>query len=229
MALSFLERIKKKFLHLRLQPIRVFCFHQVSEVFDANTMFKCDHMSYEQFKSKILTLRKQYTFISLTDAYNYISNDKIRTKKYAVLTMDDAGNCILQLMPWLVELHIPITLFIPPAFVLGEVSNHRCGCSLTLAELKHLLNNYPSYITLGNHSYDHVMVKGNSLESFHESVISAESFLSQFPQSVPFVAYPGGYHTSKSDELLLSMHKVPVYLDAMRNYNDGHVIHRELL
>ena len=222
-------RIRKKLLHLRLQPIRVFCFHQVSDVFDPETMWECDFMPMEQFKNKVMSLREQYTFISLTEAHHHIANDKVRTKKYAVLTIDDAGDCIVQLMPWLADLRIPITLFVPPAFVLGEVKNHRYGRSLTKVVLDELLQKYPSLISLGNHGWNHVACSKLSIEEFVNDVTKADQFLDKYHQNTPFYAYPFGRCSWKNDGLLWNMHKIPVYVDGMKNYNDAQRIHRELL
>ena len=51
--------IRRKWTKIRLQPIRVFCFHQVSEQFDASTMWECDWTQIEQFKRNILRLKEQ--------------------------------------------------------------------------------------------------------------------------------------------------------------------------
>ena len=81
--------IKRKWTRLRLKPVRVFCFHHVSDVFEPDTMWECDWTQTDAFKQDILTMKKKYTFISLEEAYNHISNDKFRKTSYAVLTSDD--------------------------------------------------------------------------------------------------------------------------------------------
>ena len=76
-------KIKRKWMKLRLQPIRVFCLHHVCEQFDADAMNVGDRMSLDEFKQKINTLQDQgYEFISLIEAYEHLRNDYIRIKKY---------------------------------------------------------------------------------------------------------------------------------------------------
>lgn len=70
--------IKRKWTRLRLKPVRVFCFHHVSDVFDPDKMWKCDWTQTEVFKQNVLAPKKRYTFISLQEAYNHISCDKFR-------------------------------------------------------------------------------------------------------------------------------------------------------
>ena len=101
-------RIRKKLLHLRLQPIRVLCIHEVSEV-DENSP---DWIPTAYFKRTILEMQSQgYKFISLKEAYEHIRSDElIRIRKYAVLTADDGLRCHLEMLPWLEQHTVPITL-----------------------------------------------------------------------------------------------------------------------
>lgn len=227
---SFWNKIVRKIIKYRLQPIRVFCFHQVSEQLDTTNSWECDWMHTDVFKQKILQLKDQgYTFISLQEAYDKLVNDTYRKEKYAVLTEDDANNCILDLMPWLAVQNIPITLFIPYAFVTKENTAHKCGISLTEEQLKELLSKYPSLITIGNHGYNHTQVIGMSVGDFLTDIDTAETQLSVYSGKVPFFAYPGGRHTATSDMLLHRAGLIPVYCDGNVNCNNVDVIHREIL
>ena len=106
-------KIQRRWAKIRLQPIRVFCIHHVSDGYNPLTMWKCDWTQTEQFKWNILRLKQQgYIFISLTEAHVKLKQDWLRCKKYAVLTVDDGYKSILNILPWLEEQHIPITLFI---------------------------------------------------------------------------------------------------------------------
>ena len=118
------KKIQRRLLKFRLQPIRVFCFHQVSETFDPNVYCKPDWISMDFLKSFIKKLQNEgYEFISLEVAYNHIKNDKIRLKKYAVLTADDGLKCQLELLPWLEEHRVPITLFVNTETLDGKTCN----------------------------------------------------------------------------------------------------------
>ena len=107
-------------LRLRLQPIRVFCFHQVSDEFEPNTMKPCDWMRTEAFKDTILKLRRDYAFISLQEATKHLKHDSFRRKRYAVLTADDGWASMKNILPWLAEQGIPLTLFLNPSYLDGK-------------------------------------------------------------------------------------------------------------
>ncbi len=118
---EFIEKIKRKWMKLRLQPIRVFCLHHVCEQFDADTMYACDWMALDEFKQKINALRSQgYQFISLSEAYNHLKKNRFRRKKYAVLTFDDGYKSLKEVLPWLEEQKIPATLFINGKYLDGK-------------------------------------------------------------------------------------------------------------
>ena len=115
-----LKKLQRKWMKLRLQPIRVFCLHHVCEQFDSDAMYACDWMALDEFKQKIIALRRQgYQFISLTDAYEYLKKDWFRQKKYAVLTFDDGYKSLKDVLPWLEEQNIPATLFINGKYLDG--------------------------------------------------------------------------------------------------------------
>ena len=69
-------KLRKRWTRLWIKPVRVFCFHQVSDVFDSDTMKECDWMQTEAFKKKILVFKQQYTFVSLEEAYSHIAIPK---------------------------------------------------------------------------------------------------------------------------------------------------------
>lgn len=224
------HKIQRWWIKFRLQPIRVFCFHQVSETFDASTMWECDWMPVARFKNKIGELIENgYTFISLPEAQMHLRKDAFRSKKYAVLTMDDAGNCIMELMPWLAEHNIPITLFLPYSFISGENVNHKCGISLTEVQLNELLQRYPELVSIANHGFNHNSAAEVSVDEIISDIEKDEAALKNYAIKIPFYAYPGGYHTLMTDTLIPKMGLTPVYCDGKKNYNDSSVIHRELL
>ena len=77
-------------MHLRLQPIRVYCLHHVCTSYDAETMYEGDWMALNLFQTKIKKMQQSgVVFLSLSEAYKHMRNDFSRRKKYAVLTFDD--------------------------------------------------------------------------------------------------------------------------------------------
>ena len=97
---KIIEKIRRRLTKLSLQPIRVYCLHHVCEHFDPDSMHESDWMALGEFQQRIFSMHKDSVqFISLTDAYNHIKNDKVRLGKYAVLTFDDGYASLKELLP----------------------------------------------------------------------------------------------------------------------------------
>ena len=155
MICNFVHKIKRKWMKLRLQPIRVFCFHQTSELFDASTMYPGDWTQIDQFKRSIEKLKKQYSFIPLTEAYDKLVQDRFRRGKYAVLTADDGWTSLKNILPWLASQRIPVTLFVNPSYLKGEeIRENGMNKLLTWDELNNLLVKYQN-ITIASHGWNH--------------------------------------------------------------------------
>ena len=215
-------------MKLRLQPIRVFCFHQVSETFDASTMYLIDWMQIDEFKSKIQSLHQSgVEIISLSQAYEHIKTDRFRFRKYAVITFDDGYSSLKEILPWLAEHNIPVTLFINGKYLDGKSyrdnSNEKY---LTRVELWTLAS---PFIEVGSHGWEHIDATQMSLDEFGRYIDENLKLIQQHPGYIPFHAYTWGRHTLGTDAYLHSKRITPVYIDGMKNYNDTEVVHRELL
>lgn len=222
------HKIKRRWIKLRLQPIRVFCFHQVSETFDASTMWECDWTQMDQFKLNILHLKEQYEFISLIEATEKLKHDVFRTKKYAVLTADDGWASLKNIIPWIVEQGIPITLFVNPAYLLGnEIRENGMSQLLFADDLITLCNNGKPYLSIASHGWNHQLAIDQSFHSFQLNVEKSRQYLLRFECYKPYFAYPCGKHFGKQDIYLKENALIPVYCDGQKNYNNGNVIHRE--
>lgn len=216
-------------MKLRLQPIRVFCFHQVSETFDAKAMYLGDWTQMEQFKRNIKQLKNQYTFISLQEACHKLHHNWLRTKAYAVLTADDGWISLKNILPWLAGQQIPITLFVNPAYLKGEETReNNMSALLSWDELNKLLKEYPN-ITIASHGWNHILATELEDAIFQENVSKSVEFLKQSNRFVPFYAYPCGIHSKCHDDYLNRDGIMPVYMDGMKNYIYEGGIHRELL
>ena len=216
-------------MKLRLQPIRVFCFHQVSNTFDASSMYQGDWTQIEQFERNILRLKEQYEFISLEEAIQKLKHDIYRTKKYAVLTADDGWASLKNILSWLAEQQIPITLFVNPAYLRGEEKRENGMNGLLLAEdLDALLLSYPS-ITIASHGWNHTLATDVETVDFMDATIKSKDYFMQFKNNIPFYAYPCGRHTKETDAILGRVGLIPVYMDGNKNYRYDGGIHRELL
>lgn len=228
MVKKILQKIKHKWVKLWLQPIRVYCLHHVCAEFDAESMNACDWMEIEEFKAKVQALQRDgVEFTALTDAYRHICNDWVRCKKYAVLTFDDGYASLKEILPWLAEQKIPVTLFINGKYLDGK--SYRKNPKeqyLTKEELRALTS---PLIEIGNHGWEHMRVIDMREAEFEESVERNVNLLQEHPNYVPFWAYTYGTHTDETDAHLMKKGLVPVFIAGEKNYNNRNGIDRELL
>lgn len=228
---NFLHRIKRKFIKLRLQPVRVFCFHHITEEYDASYMKRGDWMQLSLFKNKIEDMQLNgIEFISLYSAYNHIKNDRIRTKKYVVITFDDGYASLKGIIPWLMENKIPVTLFINPKYLDGESyrdnPNERY---LTANDLKELTDQYGILLSVQSHGWEHTDAAKMSSEELKENISKTIEALTPYTtHSIPILyhAYTWGSYTKENDEVLMSIGIVPVKINGRVNYNDSSCIDR---
>jgi len=243
MALTeWLNRIRRRWSHFRLRSIRVFCFHQVSEEYDPLIMWHCDWTQIEQFKKNILLLKEEFVFISLQEAYKRIKRDSFRFRRFAVLTADDGYHSVLNILPWLEENQIPITLFINTKYLdkvswsaineeqarrtKPDVDMEKEVCPDLFLSKKELFSLKSPLVSLGLHGHEHLDATKQSEEEFRENVERCRELLSTHPRYVPFFAYAWGNHNSLTDKVLREMDLVPVLANGMKNYNGTRSISR---
>ena len=106
------QKVHHYWIRLRLKPVSVFLFHHVSEIRNPLVSAKSDWTQTEQFKKNICQLQKEYRFISLEEAWRKLNRDTIRLRKFAVLTADDGYHSLLDILPWLEQQGVPITIFV---------------------------------------------------------------------------------------------------------------------
>lgn len=227
---EILAKIRRKWAKMRLQPIRVFCFHQVSDTFDQSTMKECDWLQTDAFKRIITDMREQgYVFISLLEAHEKIRRDIFRCNKYAVLTADDGWASLRNIMPWLNDQQIPITLFLNPGYLDGnhfrEIETEKY---LAEEEVKLLYKQYP-LLTIGMHGWEHVDATKQTEKEFCDSIEKSERYLNDLPNYIPYFAYTWGRHIEANDSVLLKNNITPVLIMGGKNYNISEFIDRELL
>lgn len=221
-------KIQRKWIKIRLHPIRVYCFHHVCARYDADSMNRGDWMQIEEFKRKIQKMQQDgVELISLADAYSHICQDWIRCKKYAVLTFDDGYTSIKEILPWLEENQIPVIMFINGQYLDGK-SYRKTPKEhyLTKAELFALSS---PFIEIGSHGWEHTDAAQLTEAEFAQSVERNVQLLSSHPRYVPFHAYTWGRHTESSDKILNDHGIIPVLMDGDKNYTVNQSIHRELL
>ena len=215
---------------MRLHPIRVFVFHQVSEVFEPDTMWECDWTQIEVFKRNILKLKARYSFISLPEATERLKKDSIRLKDYAVLTADDGWASLSNILPWLAGQKIPVTLFLNPSCLDGKHWHSReTDKLLTKDQVIRFVNQYHPILTVASHGWTHKDCTKMSIKEFTDSFVQSESVLTEFPARIPYYAFASGLFTPEQIEFLKNQSIIPVLVDGMKNENDPAVIHRECI
>lgn len=215
-------------IKLRLKPIHVYCLHHVCEHFDAESMHDGDWMALGDFKQKVLAMQHSgVEFISLSEAQRKCKMEYVRWKIYAVLTFDDGYASLKEVLPWLKEMRIPVTLFIN-----GKYTD---GLSYRTTEKEQYLLwdeimglNYDT-IEIGHHGWEHLKTSAMSVEEFKLSLAKNTGLLRNHPRYVSFYAYPYGNYTISSNVILKNNGIIPVYVNGMKNYDDSTCIHRELL
>lgn len=215
-------------MKLRLQSIRVFCLHHVCKQFDAEAMYQCDWMALDEFKNKINELRTQgYQFISLTDAYNHLTKDLFRRKKYAVLTFDDGYKSLKEVLPWLEEQQIPATLFINGKNLDGK--SYRETPKEQYLSYEELLKLTSSLIEIGHHGWEHKIANEMTCDELKQSILQNVEALSSHPRYIPFWAYTYGKHSHENDMVIIRNNLVPVLVAGNKNYQWMGSIDRELM
>lgn len=223
-----MNKIRRKLMHLRLQPIRVYCLHHVCVEYDAESMNVCDWMQMDEFKAKILAMRQSgVEFILLSKAYSHIVHDIFRTRKYVVLTFDDGYASLKEVLPWLQEQHIPATLFINGKYLDGK--SYRKNPKEQYLTKDELFALSSPLLEIGSHGWEHKDATTMNLDEFSASEAKNAVILSMHPRYTPFYAYTYGRHTLEQDAYLLSIGQVPVLVDGMNNYNEKRYIHRHVL
>ena len=191
------------------------------ELFDAESIYPCDWMELSIFKSKIIDLQKQgYEFISLSEAHKHLKNNFVRIQEYAVLTFDDGYKSLNEVLPWLEEQQIPVTLFINGRYLDGK--SYRVTSKeqfLTSDELYALIS---PLIEIGHHGWEHKSVNDMSEAELIESMQKNIEILSAHPRYIPFWAYTYGIHTLSNNGMTL------VLVDGGKNYKWKGSIVREL-
>ena len=228
MALVYLHKLRRKWMKIRLRPIRVFCLHHVCEQFDVDAMHPCDWIALDEFKQNINELRNQgYEFISLTEAYEHLQADYIRRRKYAVLTFDDGYKSLKEILSWLEGQKIPATLFINGKYLDGESYRETPKEQyLTYDELFALTN---PLIVIGHHGWEHKSVDEMSEAELIDSMQKNIEILSSHPRYIPFWAYTYGIHDKNADAIITKNELVPVLVAGNKNYNWIGSIDRELM
>lgn len=227
MSRSFFQKVKHRLVRMRLHPISVFLFHQVSDVFQPETMWDIDWTQTETFKRNILALKKKYTFIPLDEVTERLSCDRFRFRDYAALTSDDGWASLKTILPWLVEQEIPVTLFLNPSCLDGLHKNSReTDKLLTKEDVLRIVEEGKPYISVASHGWTHKDSTKMTMDEFQESVQESEEVLTGIPGKVPYFAFASGKHTPKQVGFLKSEGLIPVFVDGAANEKDPTVIHR---
>lgn len=216
--LGIIGKIRKRIIRLYARPVEVFVFHAVSKEFDERRNKKVDWSQIEDFERRILWLKERYTFISLEEAYKKLRSGGPRFRRYAVMTCDDGYASVLDVLPFMEEEQIPVTLFINPKYLDGV--SYREGYVedpkyITYDQLWALTS---PLVTVGMHGYEHDDATKMSTEEFEVSVEKCEEMLQSHPRYIPYFAYTWGRYTDCTQRLLKRKGIVPLLVSGETNY-----------
>ena len=221
------RKLRRTLKKLRLRPIEVFLFHQVSDAFDPATMKSGDWSQTDQFKANVGKLSARYSWVTLDKAYGMMSKDRIRLRRYAALTSDDGWASLKNILPWLNERKIPVTLFVNPGYFDGRHYREKSTERYLSAEEIRSLDS--ALVSVGLHGWEHVSAVSQTEEEFRESVSKTVAALSEYESYVPYFAYTYGAFDGSRNAVLEEAGLVPVLIDGESNVDDISCIHRVLL
>ena len=213
-----IHKINNRLQKIRLQPIEVFLFHDVSDRFNPQTSLRQDWTSTQQFKQLILQFKTQYQFIPLTQAYLKLNQNYFRTRKYAVLTSDDGFQSNLEILQFLQQQQIPVTLFINPQYLDGKTIRSNYAPAPLYLTQQQLFNINSPLVTIGMHNFGHVDATQQSPDEFKQSVAQCIEILSHHPRYIPYFAYPWGSYNDSTQQILNQNHIIPLFCDGNTNY-----------
>ena len=239
--MRILRKICSRIRRRIFRPIPVFVFHHTSAVLDPLICGESDWTQTDVFKQRLLHLKKNYTFISMQEAITHLKQDKLRFENFAVLTADDGLRSTYELLPWLIENNIPITLFICPKYLDGRsyipVDEMRVHAQYPDADMEEIASRMfitpeqlqsiqSSLVTIASHGYAHLDALSVPMMDFKDDVDSAQKVLLTHPLYMPFFAYTWGHHSVNTDEWLMQKGLVPVLCDGKMNYRWNGVVSR---
>lgn len=224
---SIFQRLKRHLSRMFRRPIRVFVFHQVSDVFEPETMWECDWTQTDVFKRSITALKKKYKFISLEEVSEHLAKDRWRFMRFAALTADDGWASLTSILPWLTQQKIPVTLFLNPSCLDGVHKNSReTDKLLTGPEVLRIIEAGKPFVTIASHGWTHKSCAQMTMDEFAESVRASEEVLAGMLAKVPYFAFASGQFTRAQVAYLRERKLVPVFVDGLDNEKDPASIHR---
>lgn len=158
-----------------------------------------------------------------------LKHDTFRCKKYAVLTADDGWASLKNILPWLNEQYIPITLFLNPAYLDGKHFREKeTEKYLTVDDLDNLHKLYP-LLTIASHGWEHIDATKQTTSEFMDSVNKSDTFLKPLQNFIPYFAFTYGRYTMEQLDILKNKNLTPLLVKGNKNYKDDVYIDREIL
>jgi peptidoglycan/xylan/chitin deacetylase (PgdA/CDA1 family) len=177
-----------------------------------------------------LELKEKYTFVPLTEAYRHITDDRVRLRNFAALTADDGWASLKNIIPWLAEQRIPVTLFLNPLYLDGvHYQSRETDKLLTEEEVEGLVKQYSPLVTIASHGWLHEDCRNMKEDEFEASVLKAEVALHNINGKIPFYAFAYGKFRNEQIVFLREHSLIPVLMDGTMNYNHPMIVHRECI
>ncbi len=128
------------------------------------------------------------------------------------VTFDDAfANFREVAWPICLERQIPVTLYVPVGFVLGEQPSPLEGAALPALSLEDIRSMQETgLLEVGSHTWTHPDLRSTSLDLKHEIVDAASLLRSELGSSVSSFCYPRARRSADAESMVRSCHRFAV-------------------
>jgi peptidoglycan/xylan/chitin deacetylase (PgdA/CDA1 family) len=145
------------------------------------------------------------------------------------MTSDDGWASLKNILPWLKEQEIPVTLFLNPGYFDGQHFRERASEKYLLEnDINEIATSFHN-VSFGMHGWEHVRATDKDEDGFRSDVEHTMHALQAHKCFVPFYAYTWGKYNKMTGRVLSDLGVVPVMIDNETNRDDLSCIHRELL
>lgn len=153
-----------------------------------------------KFREQMKSLQTKYV-VSLMEGLSLLQN-RLPLHGVYVITFDDALlDFYTAALPVLGEFHYPSTVFVPTAFVGGKAAWDSYDTTKPLMTWKQLRECRSFDVTFGSHTVTHARLTECSASNLRAELDSSLRALhDNLGESIPALAYPGGYHDARVHE-----------------------------
>lgn len=174
-----------KIFGINKKSVSILCYHSISEHPDRFAV------SLETFEKEMERISAYATFVGLDEVSDYFITGKNIVKPAIAITIDDGYADVINVLPIVKRLNIPIALFILSSPEKADPEGIRDDIRpLHWNDIRYLRDNG---FTIGCHSATHTNFhKASDRELFKEIVDAKHTIERELGEEIKYFAYPGG-------------------------------------